>query len=75
MHTVIHYNEAEEKTGMSVQAVRLAACPVGKHCDEVWPPRPNGKRHQLTKRLPPALISFAPESAARRPRRQPLSVN
>jgi len=26
----------------------------------------------LTKKLPPALTLFAPESAARRPRRQPL---
>ena len=31
-----------------------------------------GLRHRLTTRLPPALTSFAPESTARRPRRQPL---
>ena len=45
---------------MSVQAVRLAACPVGKHCDEVWPPRPNGKRHQLTRIRPPESIAHTP---------------
>jgi hypothetical protein len=28
----------------------------------------------ITKRLPPALASLAPESAARRPRRQPRNV-